>query len=76
MDTGTNGKTEGTCPLLQTIRRRARYQQLRQWIREGKVGCIFVSDSSRLGRNAAERLQFRADCAAHGLLMVVDGVGG
>lgn len=52
---------------------RPSYQQLRQWVREFLLGLVCVSDHSRLGRNAAEWLSFYGDCAAHGVLIAIDG---
>jgi DNA invertase Pin-like site-specific DNA recombinase len=49
------------------------YKQLRQWIREGKVGLVCVADHSRLGRNAAEWLEFYAECAVRDVLIAIDG---
>jgi DNA invertase Pin-like site-specific DNA recombinase len=52
---------------------RPSYQLLRGWIRQNLVGLVCVSDHSRLGRNAAEWLLFFDDCAAHGVLIAIDG---
>jgi DNA invertase Pin-like site-specific DNA recombinase len=52
---------------------RAGYQCLKGRVQQGRVGMVLVSDLSRLGREAAELLSFLADCAAHNVLIAVDG---
>jgi DNA invertase Pin-like site-specific DNA recombinase len=49
------------------------YQELRSGIRAREIGAVFVSDITRLGRDAKELLEFIQDCNAYNVLIAIDG---
>jgi len=55
-----------------TVRRRG-YQRLLEYLRGGRLGAIFVSDLSRLGRDAVELLTLLNECKLRDVLIVVNG---
>jgi DNA invertase Pin-like site-specific DNA recombinase len=52
---------------------RPEYMRLRVEIRARKIAAVFVSDVTRLGRDAQELLDFIRECIAFNVLIVVDG---
>ncbi len=56
-----------------TTERRTGYLRMVEGIRNGTYGAIFVSDLSRLGRNAIELLTFLDLCRSRNVLIVVNG---
>ncbi len=52
---------------------RTGYQRLEAEVRAALIGAIFVSDLTRIGRDAAEYFKLLNLCAIHDTLIVVDG---
>ena len=52
---------------------RPAYQALRERIRRREIGCVLVSDITRLGRDTKELLDFIRDCNIYNVLIAVDG---
>jgi DNA invertase Pin-like site-specific DNA recombinase len=50
------------------------FTQLRDLIRQGAVGAIFVNDVTRVSRSAADWFAFLAECEANGVEIIADGV--
>lgn len=55
------------------IAHRPSFLQMRDLIRADDVGVVFITDASRLGRNALEQIQFLDECIRHEVAIVAGG---